>query len=108
MNVDKSCPKCGNRMGIRCKECSECGHDYFEKYNSRVEVVGFIDSWVSEFNDNMKEVYKSKSESRDKMNGLKLWWLRIFKIHATVPLSVLKNFYFKLKHITNKTSFYIF
>lgn len=25
----KLCPKCSNRMGIKCCECSECGYDYF-------------------------------------------------------------------------------
>ncbi len=36
--------------------------DFFEDYNSKIEVVGFRSSWISEFKDSMKEAYENKSE----------------------------------------------
>lgn len=33
MTVDKDCPKCLNRTGIRCSKCYECGYDYFANYD---------------------------------------------------------------------------
>lgn len=35
---EKICPKCSNRMGIRCVKCYDCGHDYFEDFDYRQEL----------------------------------------------------------------------
>lgn len=39
MNVDKNCPKCSNRMGIRCSKCYECGYDYFDGFDEAKPLI---------------------------------------------------------------------
>ncbi len=40
--------------------------DFFENYNSKIEVVGFRTSWISEFEEEMKSTYEEKSSSEKK------------------------------------------
>ena len=34
METDTHCPKCGNRHGLACTKCHNCGHDYFKRFDS--------------------------------------------------------------------------
>lgn len=40
--------------------------NFFETYSSKVEVVGFRTSWISEFKEDMKNTYEPEKETEKK------------------------------------------
>lgn len=49
---------------VKNEDFSKIEFNFFEDYNNKVEVVGFKNSWISEFNQDMKNAYESKKETR--------------------------------------------
>tara|TARA_R110000744_G_C19302564_1_gene555876 strand:- start:178 stop:378 length:201 start_codon:yes stop_codon:yes gene_type:complete len=52
---------------IKTEPKQKIDFDFFENYNSKIEIVGFRSAWISEFKEDMKEAYgDKKNDSEDK------------------------------------------